>query len=245
VIATGGEYVKIIAIIAMAVTLAGIAPVTTRAQSTQYGTENADPEAGVVGPVGFNIGGAVSFPLSDASDVADPGGGVVAGLTYRPHPMFGIRAEYMYSFYGLQDDLFGATSLDGSHSMQYGTLNFVVRPAKTRGFGFYVIGGAGIYYRKVEITRLSGVSTATFCDPWAFVCYPENVAVANVLAARSSTDFGLNGGVGAYLTMGRSPLRVYLEARYHFMWGPSFTDASGEKRSANGQYIPIVLGLGF
>jgi hypothetical protein len=233
------------AVVVMVLALAGIVPAGARAQSTQYGTNNADPDAGVVGPIGFNIGAALSLPISDSSDLADPGGGIVAGLTYRPHPMFGIRAEYMYSFYGLQEKLFGASDLDGSHTMQYGVLNLVLRPIKTRGFGFYVTGGAGIYYRKVEITRLNGVASQPFCDPWAFVCFPEDVAVAQVLAARSSTDFGINGGVGAYLMLGQSPMRVYLEARYHFIFGPDFKDPSGEARAANGQYIPIVLGLAF
>ena len=186
----------------------------------------------------------LSLPLSNSSDIADTGGGILVGLTYRPHPVIGIRGEYLYSFYGLKDELFGGTNLDGSHSMQYGTLNVVVRPAGTRDFGFYVIAGGGVYFRKVEITRLDGVATGAFCEPSAFVCYPDSVAVAQVLASRSSTDFGLNGGLGAYLSLG-SPLRLYLEARYHFVWGPEFTSGSGKTQSANGQYIPIVLGLAF
>lgn len=234
---------KFIAIAAMAVALANATPSSTHAQSRQSAAE-VDPEAGVVGPVGFNVGGVLSFPIADSADVAALGGGVVAGLTYRPHPVFGIRAEYLYSFYGLRDELFGATRLDGSHVLQYGTLDLVLRPAGTRNFGFYVIAGPGIYYRKVEITRLEGVATGTFCDPWAFVCYPDTVPVGQVLASRSSVDFGINGGIGAYVSLG-SPLRLYLEARYHFIWGPDFTDRDGSNRSANGQYIPIILGLAF
>jgi hypothetical protein len=40
-------------------------------------------------------------------------------------------------------------------------------------------------------------------------------------------------------------VRLYLEARYHYIFGPSFTAADGRKRSADGQYVPITLGIRF
>ena len=37
----------------------------------------------------------------------------------------------------------------------------------------------------------------------------------------------------------------YVEARWHYMWGPEFTNGNGEKVNANGQYFPITFGFRF
>lgn len=196
------------------------------------------------GPVGFNIGGAVGLPLARSSDRFDVGGGFVAGISYNPLPEIGIQAEYSFTHYSVQSDVLPGTGLDGNQTLQYGDLNLVVRPVTRGRFGFYLVGGPGIYNRDVEVTQFEGVATTPYCDPWLLFCFPAAVPVSTVVGSQNSTDFGLNGGVGVYATLA-PPLKLYLEGRYHYIWGPSFTNASGQQRDANGQYIPIVLGLAF
>jgi Outer membrane protein beta-barrel domain len=209
-----------------------------------YEHEGGAEQRNLFGPISFNVGGALSLPVSQTADRFDPGAGFTAGITFSPVPMIGIQAEYLFSYYNADGDVLAGSNLDGNMTMQYGDLNLVVRPITRSRFGFYILGGPGIYHRNAEVTQFDGVGAATYCDPLLFFCYPTAVPVSTVIGSQSSTDFGLNGGVGAYAVL-TPPLRLYLEARYHFIWGPSFTTPNGTQRSSDGQFIPIVLGLAF
>jgi len=210
-----------------------------------FGEPARDMQRNLLGPVGINLGGALNMPVGDSGSRLDPGGGFTAGISYNPLPAVGVQAEYMFSYADVEDDVFqNAPRIDGNQTMQYGNLNVVVRPVRKNRFGFYILGGPGIYNRDVEVSRIDGVATTTFCDPFLFVCSPAAVPVSTVVGSTDSTDFGVNGGVGVYAVL-TPPLKMYLEARYHYIWGPTFTPAGGEEINADGQYIPVVLGFAF
>ncbi|XXF77446.1 outer membrane beta-barrel protein [Myxococcaceae bacterium GXIMD 01537] len=193
--------------------------------------------------VTFNIGGILSVPIGDTSDRFDLGGGFVAGLAFNFSNVLSVQGEYSLSGYSVKNDVFQASGVDGDHQLQYGDLNAIVNIVPDRAVSFYVLGGGGIYYREVEITQIAGAAVVPYCDPWLFYCVTDVVPVEEVLASRSSTDFGLNGGVGVTVRLG-SLVRLYAEARYHYIFGPSFNTPSGSK-NANGQYLPFTLGLRF
>jgi opacity protein-like surface antigen len=201
-----------------------------------------DEDKTLVPRVGFNIGGGVSFPISDAGDRFQTGGAFQLGATYNITRRVGVQAEYLYSGYTIQDDVLSATGTNGNHSMQYGDLNAVFTVLPARLFGVYVLGGPGIYHRRVEITEFAGVGLVPYCDPWLYICYSEPVAVDQVLGSRSKTDFGLNAGVGVSLRLFGGPLRLYAEGRYHYIFGGDI-DTSAGPRKADGQYLPLVFGL--
>jgi hypothetical protein len=209
-----------------------------------YENEGGPDQRNLFGPISFNVGGTLSLPVSQTADLFDPGAGFTAGISFFPVPAVGVQAEYMFSYYNMEGDVLAGTGLDGNMTMQYGDLNLVVRPITRSRFGFYIVGGPGIYHRNAEVSQFEGVGAASYCDPWLFFCYPTAVPVSSVIGSQSSTDFGLNGGIGAYAVLA-PPLRLYLEARYHYIWGPSFTTPTGGERSSDGQFIPIVLGLAF
>ncbi|MBJ6763060.1 outer membrane beta-barrel protein [Myxococcaceae bacterium JPH2] len=190
----------------------------------------------------FNVGGGVSFPLADSADHFQVGGGFQLGAGFKFLPRLGVEVEYVYTSYGLKNDVLNTTGLDGDHTMQYGALDAVVDVMHARPVGVYAIGGPGIYYRQVQLNRVDGVGLVPFCDPWLLVCSAEPVAVTQVVGSRSSTDFGLNGGVGVTLRI-YGPLRLYVEGRYHYIFGPKFTAQDGSTKRANGEYIPIMFGL--
>jgi opacity protein-like surface antigen len=194
-------------------------------------------------PVGLNIGGGVAFPIGDANRRFETGGDFQVGLSYNFSDFFRIQAEYLYSGYGVEPNLLGSTGVDGHHSMQYGNLNAVLDLFPGRLLSVYLVGGPGIYHRSVTISQVEGVTNATFCDPWLFVCYPQAVSVSSVLGRTGSTSFGLNAGVGISLRLAE-PVRLYVESRYHYLFGSSFSTPAGEVR-ADGQYMPLVLGLRF
>ncbi|RKH60585.1 outer membrane beta-barrel protein [Corallococcus llansteffanensis] len=227
--------------------LALTVPRGARAQTTS----GSDPA-----PVGFatqqsegperhfmlNAGGGVSFPISDAGDRFETGGGFQLGAGFQFQRNFGLMAEYYLSSHGIQADVLNGTDVDGNHYMRYGSLNAVWNVIPRSLFGFYFIAGPGVYYRKVELTQLAGAAAVPYCDPWLYYCSTDVVAVTEILGSRSSTDFGLSGGVGVTLKISGA-LRLYVEGRYHYIFGPSFDQPDGSSRKADGQYIPVNFGV--
>ncbi|RKG93138.1 outer membrane beta-barrel protein [Corallococcus terminator] len=190
----------------------------------------------------FNVGGGLSFPISDAGDRFETGGGFQLGAGYQFHRSFGVMAEYFYSGYDIRSDVLTGTGVDGNHYMQYGSLNAVWNVIPRSTFGFYFIAGPGLYYRQVELLQLSGVAAVPYCDPWLYYCATDVVAVSEIIGSRSSTDFGLGGGVGLTLKI-NGELRFYVEGRYHYIFGQSFDVPGGDSRKADGQYIPVNFGI--
>ncbi|MBZ4420203.1 outer membrane beta-barrel protein [Myxococcus sp. RHSTA-1-4] len=225
--------------------LALTVPPGARAQSTSefdtatvaYG-EDVSPERHFM----FNVGGGISFPLSDAGDRFEMGGGFQVGVGFQFMRRLGVTAEYLYTAYDVKSDVLDATSVEGDHYMQYGTLNAVVNLLPRSPLGIYLIGGPGLYYRKVEVSQFAGTAVVPYCDPWLYYCTTSVVPVSEVLGSRSSTDFGLNAGAGITFSL-YGDLRFYLEGRYHYIFGPEFTGADGNSRNANGQYVPLMFGL--
>lgn len=192
----------------------------------------------------LNFGGGVGFPLGDTAKRFNIGGNVVAGIGFNFSNHVGAQFEYLYSWYALKAGELEGVSLSGTGTAQYGDLNLVVNlTGPDDKIGAYLIGGPGLYRRKVKITKAEGTATVPICDPWLFACLPAESTVSSVVGSRSTTDFGLNAGVGiTFSIVGLA--RLYLEARYHYVWGPTFETPTGPKR-ADGQFLPMVLGLRF
>ncbi len=72
------------------------------------------------------------------------------------------------------------------------------------------------------------------------------VSVDNILGDRSSNDFGINFGGG--VTFGKE-VKFYVEARFHYVWGPTINPPAGATTttnlSTNAQYFPITFGVRF
>lgn len=214
----------------------------TQARGEAAGSE---VETGVTGPLVWNLGGTVNVPLGDSSDRVNVGGGFTLGLTYNPHPVFGVQLEYGLDYSTLKTGTLANNGIHGNAWLQYFDLNAVLRskPGKSK-VGVYVLGGGGIYYRNVDVTRVTGTTVAPYCDPWLLYCSAVPVTASSVVGSRTSWDWGVDAGVG--LTYAVAPtVRVYLEVRYHYIWGPSFTKPGGGTQTANGQYLPITLGVRF
>lgn len=194
--------------------------------------------------IGFNIGGGISIPISNAGSRFETGGAFQLGGTYSFSSRLGVQAEYLYSSYSVQSAVLDENNVQGNHVMQYGDLNAVYKLVRPRPFGVYLVGGPGLYYRKVTLTELTGTALVPYCDPWLFVCYGQSVPVGDVLGTRSRLDFGLNAGVGVALRLMGGPISLYAEARYHYIFSGNIDTPAGPKK-ASGQYLPIVLGFRF
>lgn len=206
--------------------------------------ERASEADDAIGPVSVHAAGILVLPVDETNQRFAPGGGFAVGLTLSADTAVSLRLEYMYSRYDLHDDALDLLALDGNHTMQAGSLGLMIRPTLGLPFGFYFVGGGGLYHRRAEVARIEGSAERAFCDPLLFFCFPNEVPASHVLGSESSTDYGLNAGIGFYLMLA-PPLRAYLEARYHYVWGPEFQDFTGRKVDSDAGYLPVVLGLAF
>ena len=201
-------------------------------------------------PVEVNLGAGVSFPVSDIGDTFDTGWNGAIGVTFNASPAVGIQAEYMYHRFGGPDRTFqnegtegdSLLTIESNHQMHVGTFNLVLRGGGNGPVGGYVLAGPGVYHRIVQLTSPS-IGVTTVCDPYWLVCYPVAVSTDQIIGDRSSTDFGIN--VGGGITFG-SAARFYIEARYHYVWGPKITPVgSTTEYSTNAQYFPLTFGVRF
>jgi opacity protein-like surface antigen len=209
------------------------------------GQDYYEQETGFVGPLVWNLGGSLTVPLGDSADRVDLGGGFAVGVTYNASPALGVQFEYGADWANLKTSPRLGADISGNALLQYFNLNAFIRPLHpARRIGMYLVGGGGLYYRSADITRFEGTVPAAYCDPWLFYCSTVPVAASTVLASRSSWDWGLDAGLG--FTFAVAPhVRLYAEARYHYIFGPSFTQPNGTRRSADGQYLPLTLGVRF
>jgi hypothetical protein len=204
----------------------------------------------------MNVGGGFTVPVSDVSERFGTGGGFNIGVIFEPPatPLLGIQVEYAYNGLAGEDKnipLFetpaslvtGEALIESHHSMHYLNFNGMLRMPGDSLFKAYAVGGGGAYYRSVSLTT-PDVGYTTYCDPYWYVCYPTVVELDRVIGDRSSWDPGINVGGGVTIALGEEAL-FYVETRWHYMWGPEFTDGEGVTRNANGQYFPVTFGFRF
>jgi opacity protein-like surface antigen len=207
-------------------------------------------------PVYVNLGGGFTVPVSEVGERFGTGGSFNIGVIFEPPatPMFGFQVEYSYNGLAGKEqtiNLFptpvatAATSgiIESHHNMQYIDFNGILKTPGSSMVKPYAIGGFGMYYRSVSLTT-PDVGYTTWCDPYWYVCYPTLVEVDRIIGDRSGWDPGINLGGGVTFGIGEAA-QFYVETRWHYMWGPEFTDGSGATQKANGQYFPVTFGFKF
>jgi opacity protein-like surface antigen len=107
----------------------------------------------------------------------------------------------------------------------------------------FLIGGLGAYHRAVQISTPE-TGLVTVCAPGWFICFPTLVSADQVVGSRSTTDPGVSVGGGVSYRL--SDLgSIFVEARYHYVWGPDVQNPSGGTTSASAQIFPITVGVRF
>jgi opacity protein-like surface antigen len=204
-----------------------------------------------------NIGAGYTFSLSEVRDHLGDGYNVDLGLTFNVSWLVGIQLEYGFNDLGEKRVNLPVSPLPSAPGgvqeafyanmdMHHVTLNLVVPAEADAKARPYVMAGGGVYHRTVEVTSPGVGYVPGYCDPFWFYCSPGGwVPVDNILGSRSSTDFGVDFG-GGISVMVTDAVSVYVEARYHYIWGPEVTDpTTNEKLKANGQFFPITVGVRF
>ena len=208
--------------------------------------------------VDFNFGAGFTFALSEIRDHLGDGYNINAGVTINLTDTLGFQAEYGFNGLGekrLQIPVYPSPpppstpenkDFFANANMQYGNFNLVFKPPMEGPIRPFLVAGPGVYYRPVQVTTPGVGYIPGWCDPWWYVCYPGGfVPVDNIVGERSSTDFGINVGGGVNVALAET-VSAYIEARYHYIWGPEFTNpTNSEQQKANGQFLPITFGLRF
>ncbi len=205
--------------------------------------------------VEVNIGGGYTFSLSDVRKYLGDGYNIDLGLTFNIRPAVGFQVEYAYNGLGKRQVQVAGIyppgevqkPIYGDMNMQYGDFNLVFKPPTSGRAKPYIVAGVGVYYRPVKVTTPSAGYVPPYCNPWYYFCWPGGfVTVDQVLASASTTGFGIDFGAGMTFWANES-VGIYLEARYHYIWGPELKDpgTGASLGKANGQFLPITFGIRF
>lgn len=206
--------------------------------------------------VNVNIGGGYTFAVSDIRNYLGDGYNINFGVTVNATKSMGFQIEYGFNGLGekrVSIPVSGTpggtttpTDFFGSMNMQFVDFNLVAKPKTEGKAAGYVIAGIGYYYRPAKVTTPGIGYVPGYCSPWWYVCYPGGyVPVDKIVGSRSSSDFGINFGAGVTIKTTDSA-SFYIEARYHYIWGPEVKDSTGKSYGkANGQFFPITFGFRF
>jgi opacity protein-like surface antigen len=204
--------------------------------------------------VHFTIGGGLSKPLGEVADRFNTGGAFTIGMTFEPDAPVGLQVEYGFNGTDGPDTriplMRTATAavtdtalIESRARTHYFVANAMLRTTGVGRFQPYAVGGGGIYNRSVSLTT-PDVGFTTYCDPYWYACFPTPVEVDRVIGDRSSWDPGINMGGGLAIRLGEEA-SFYVESRWHYTWGPTFTDQNGEDHRANGRFLPVTFGFKF
>ncbi len=238
----GGKALRRAMLVVMLVAVAGL------------GTANGQDQ-----PVNVSLGGGGTTLFGDIGDSFGLGSNFELGVTVNLTEMVGIRFDYLYGRFIEGRDILAVdplpaaspTRVNARHSIHAGLFDLVVTSPTDR-VKVYGLGGGGIYHRNVTLSTPSTGLIPGFCDPWWYVCYPPIlVPVDEILASRSSTDFGVNIGAGVVF-QADDFLALFVEARYHYVWGPEIEEVGVDplggtprRENANGTYFPFTFGFRF
>ncbi len=209
----------------------------------------SSPAAAGDKPLSFSIGGGMAVPAGGVGDSLGSGGQVTLGLGYKVRPQIAVFGEYNFSSLGNksvnvpQPLITDAESFTGSGWFQYGGGGVTFTPWQSGKSSVYVLGGAGVYYRSVYVTT-PATGLVTVCNPAWFICFPTAVTVDQVVASRSTTDPGVSFG-GGFTYQLSNLASFFIEARYHYVWGPEVPTSSGGTQKADAQFFPITFGFRF
>jgi opacity protein-like surface antigen len=211
--------------------------------------------------VNVQVGAGYTWALSDARDVFGDGYNFNIGALFNVSRFISI--EGLYGFNGLGDKTivlpvaatpFSAgvpTDFTAHMNMQMGTGSVVVHSPNDARVSPYGVTGVGIYYRPVKITTPGVGFVPGYCNPWYFYCVPGGfVPVDNIVADRSSTDFGMVFGGGVNFRVSEAAT-VFAELRFHYIWGPEINSTAAstvtgtDTIKANGQFMPLTFGVKF
>ncbi|HKF49293.1 MAG TPA: outer membrane beta-barrel protein [Terracidiphilus sp.] len=194
------------------------------AQAASSGNLTESPSDDPAGNV--HIGTPIVIPLNPTAKAVHLGWGLNVGGGYNFTRRHGLIGEYLWN------DLFPTNealtklrttlndpSLHAGAGVMALTGNYRYE-LRGQHFGTYFIGGAGLYYRHVSISKEVITGSTITCDPfwvyWGVNCTRGVVTENQTIGSFSASGPGYNGGIGFTIRAGEPPYRFYAESRYHY-----------------------------
>ena len=183
-------------------------------------------------PVQWDIHGGASITQGLAGHDFDNGGTIGTGVTFRPAPgPFALRLELNYARSSATNQFIAANEAatntpidDGSMQTLTGFMDGVLSapfgPAR-----FYVTGGAGLGYRRIELTQNGFVCDVFFCG--------GGFGNTTLVASQDATRFAWQAGAGVDFLMPNGSA-WFVEARYERL-----------ETQVPTEFIPIRFGFRF
>ena len=190
------------------------------------------------GKFNFTMGGGLSVPLNPIAKYAGVGGSFMTSGGYNINRHSSVVGQFSWD--GLPPSISARTQLNGgsaSVNLYSITADYKFRGGFGKTFGYYLISGAGWYYRHTAVSQSTLIPTNTVCQPiwdwYGFSC--SDGFVNTVGAATGTSSFGANGGVGFTIRIRETPWKFFVEARYVY----------AASRIIATQVAPITFGFEF
>jgi hypothetical protein len=181
------------------------------------------------------IASGATATTGDIGDRLNGGWNLGLGAGYRFNEIFDLEGNFAFNGLGVSDQVLRTLQVpDGDASLMSLTVGPRVNiPIANRVRG-YLAAGAGWYRRKVEFLSPT-VGVVDIIDPWWGYLGSAIVPANQVLGSVSDNAFGVNGGGGVAVLLGRSGTEAFVEIRYHH------ADTNPTATSI----VPVTFGLRF
>ena len=166
--------------------------------------------------VSFGIGGGVSVPVSDASDAFNTGFNGQGFVRFNLHQLpIQPRVDFTFSKFDVKDVTLATPGATGTGQIFAGIANVQYSLMHAGFLRPYIVAGLGAYNTKTDINGIPNVTGS------------------------SSTDFGINAGLGAVFKLG-SAVSGYIEGRIDNVYS-----SKGMIDADQVQVVPVTFGLVF
>jgi hypothetical protein len=168
------------------------------------------------------FGAGVTAPINPLARNLDPGWNVAGGIGVTSRYV-GVMLDAMYSDMGINHaTLVRAGVPRGDQQYWAVTVDPILHVNERGPVDFYVTGGGGLYSQITEFKFRSG-GGGPFND--------RN----DVLYSNTIYKPGVNGGAGFAFNLGYTPVKIFVEARFHHMF----------LRGSGASFIPVSVGVRF
>ena len=175
--------------------------------------------------VNSHFGAIASLPLHPMGTYTGIGWGLLGGGGYNFNGHHSAIGEFMWArLSATEAALLPLQQASGQnftgHSNLYAVTGNYRFEQRGTGFGAYLIGGVGWYYRTTNPSVLVNSGSTTSCTQawlwWGFKCALGMVLPNQQLGSTGSNAFGGNIGIGFTRRVAEEPYRLYVESRYHY-----------------------------
>jgi hypothetical protein len=164
----------------------------------------------------LELAGGVAPTTGDISSRLTTGWNVDLAGGYELQNGLGLNIDFLYAGLGVSNSVLHALDVPSgdAHMWSIGVGPKWRFPVGSHVNG-YVVGGIGFYRRTVEFLQPT-VGVVDVFDPWWGYIGPVLVPADQVLGSITRNSWGVNGGAGFSIPLGRSGTEAFAEFRYHY-----------------------------